>query len=457
MVGSSFFVKGVTKLPSMSAKRKNLKKTTRKPPHRETLPTYTIGEGGNFRGLTGEVLVKDYQYPRTILAVCGDMERKKFERFVEGLVGETTSEVNGGGEGCLRWVYDHVFFNDGQERYEAADDVSFDVRGSFCSHCELARRLVELRPIAFDTPSDFGKAEFETDGFTHTSWDWFSERDDGKKEGYKESGNAVVEMSPSRFRSLLVMIKSFDEDDRMGIRKCAFSYTCGGRRVYVMERVPIMNDTPMETLDYQDDVVKTIRELEKPRKLLEGRVEVSIMVSEFDPFLSGKSTDHCYYNPRLILNIGSDIVHSLSVKLTVADRTFLFVCPNPTPTAISIDYELTRSLDTFPSCDLYFPAMYYGNGDIGEVLLYSLMFLMGRNDIEFSDVVRNRPEEFYRTCRSYFDQTDCEALRQRLIYHKGNNESLTFPRAVASIRDSLVGLKTNRYSSSLTSADNKNK
>jgi len=431
---------------------------------RETLPSHKLGELGNYRGITGDEYVRDYQYPQTIFNVCQKMEREKFERFISELMGNQVDTYPGdilrncdSGEprfseqGCLRWVYDHKFFNDGQERYEAADDVSFDVRGNFCYHCELARRLVELRPIAYETPTEFGKAAFDNNGFMGKLWEWNSES--SLEQPIRNNNQEFIELSPDAFKSLLIMLKAFGLYEGE-LRGCAGSYRCGGRRVYVLEKNNPYTSSFTDSLDYQQDIVQTIRNLETPRKLLNGKVEVSVLVSEINPFVTTSggnnkedkedgNEDQCFYNPRLTLNINSNVVHSLSIRMNLLEtgQRFCFVCPKRDNL---VDYWLTSSLDSFPELEPYYPAMFYGRSHVGEVLLYGLMFLMNPQESEFSNVVNNKPSDFHKICSNLFDrEEDAESFRRRLILHKRNYRTFTFPRAINSLRDSLVGLKIN--------------
>ena len=427
----------------------------KKPLVRENLPSHKLGELGNYRGISGEEYVRDYQYPQTIFNVCQKLEREKFERFVDGLLnnqddtypGEILRNCDSGEPqksevGCLRWVYDHKFFNDGQERYEAADDISFDVRGNFCYRCEMARRLVELRPIAYETPTEFGKAEFEEEGFMGKLWEWNSEEEKSIRNNHPE----FCELSTDAFKSLLIMLKAFGIYEEE-LRGCAGSYRCGGRRVYILEKMTPYSATSKESLDYQQDIAQTIRNLETPRRLLNGKVEVSVLVSEINPFVTSSNNkeedgnnDQCFYNPRLTLNINSNVVHSLSIRMTFPEigQQICFVCPLRDNL---VDYRLTSSLDSFPEIEPYYPAMFYGRRNVGEILLYGLMFLMNPEESEFANVVNNKLSDFHKICSNVFDKTDAESFRRRLILHKRNYRSFAFPRAINSLRDSIIGLK----------------
>jgi hypothetical protein len=426
---------------------------------KENLPSHKLGELGNYKGITGEEYLRDYQYPQTIFNVCQKLEREKFERFVDGLTGNEedvhpseilkncdSGEPQKSEAGCLRWVYDHKFFNDGQERYEAADDVSFDVRGNFCYRCEMARRLVELRPIAYETPTEFGKATFEEEGFTRRLWEWNSE----EEKLVRNNDRDFIELSTDAFKSMLIMLKAFGLYEEE-LRGCAGSYRCGGRRVYVLEKMTPYASSASESLDYQEDIARTIRNLETPRKLLNGKVEVSILVSEINPFVTSKGSgnnnkeedgndDQCFYNPRLTLNINSNVVHTLSIRMDFPEtgQQICFVCPGKDNL---IDYRLISSLDSFPEIEPYYPAVFYGRRNVGEVLLYGLMFLMNPDESEFANVVNNKPTDFYKLCSNAFDRVNAESFRRRLILHKRNYRTFAFPKAINSLRDSIIGLK----------------
>lgn len=416
--------------------------------------------------VTGENFIRDFQYPQTIRNVMRDMEIAKFKTFADRLLRDPLSpikafdEIDGSDyskEGCLRWTYDHVFFNDGQERYEAADDISFDVRGHFCYRCEMARRLVELRPIAFESADiSHPHPEFVGDGYTSKKWSWMDEPalrrctltslDEETPE--TPNGEFVCELSPDLFRALITMLQTTAGYSEL--RETGMSYLCGGRRMYVSESENT-HFKPNTDLDYQLDIVDRLRELANPRKLLDQTVEVSIVVSEINPFMMDKGEgsgylDECFYDPRLVVNQASRIIHSMSVRLGFGPGKpmFLFVCPETIHGLIRYDIAL-RHLTSFPDNDIYYPAMFYGRRYVSEVIMYSVMYLMERvPGGEFSKVVDESPEEFYKIGRRVFTVQEADFFRKRLVFHKRSGRIKNYPSMIKAIRNSFVGLSTFR-------------
>jgi len=436
-----------------------------------TLPTrpLTVSVENIRATVTGENFIRDFQYPQTIRNVMRETEIEKFRAFVESLYGApldpqaafgAANEKNYSREGCLRWIYDNKFFNDGQERYEAADDVSFDVRGNFCYRCEMARRMVELRPIAFEAPdASHPYPEFVTDGFTNKNWTWMDEASIGRctlvslgeEEPETANGNFICELSPDLFRSLLTMVQA--TTGYKELREVGTSYLCGSRRVYVTEATPGTIQGQAGDLDYQMDIANSLRELATPRKINDRGAEVSVIVSEINPFMiddtetSGGYLNECFYAPRLVVNQWSRVIHSMAVRLNfgLGKSSFLFVCPEYAPG--TVDYQTVWSLPYFPDNDFYYPAMFYGRSHLSDIILYSVMYLMegsGNSDGGFSKVVNENPEEFYKICRRGLSPREAEFYRQRLIIHKRNGRIKNYPSMVKAIRNSFFGLSVAR-------------
>jgi hypothetical protein len=464
-----------------SAKKKKLLKKLKggtSSTHAVLLPPrpMTTEEANNIRPTCqGDNFVRDFQYPQTIRAIMREMENYKFNQFIEELrknplepskAFEATDARDYSPEGCLRWVYQHRFFNDGQERYEAADDVSFDVRGNFCYRCEMARRLVELRPIAFEAPAASDPyPEFVSEGYTRKHWTWGDEPAQNQctlfslDEEVPETpnGDFVCELSSDLFRALLTMVQSAGNNDYQALRETATSYRCGARRVYVFETENNHTKQPTNELDYQMDIVDGLRELATPRKVNDRGVDVSIIVSEINPFVVDEAESHrgssihlseCFYNPRMVVNQVGRVIHSMSVKLSYGpgNPSYLFVCPEVSHGLVRYDMALRGDqITTFPDNELYYPTMFYGKSHLTEVILYSVMYLMERtNNGEFSRVVNEKPEEFYKICRRAFNPHEAEFYRKRLVLHKRNGKVKNYPSTLKAIRNSFLGLSTIR-------------
>lgn len=418
-----------------------------------TLPQHPLNRGGNVRGLFGETLVRDYQYPATIRILLRKLTEERLRMFIESLEQnphDLTSAIDKADgtdyslDGCLRWVYDSKHFNDIQERYEAADDVSFDVRGNFCYSCELSRRMVELKPVIFETPGENDEEVIvDRTGYTDKYWEWLSEpcNNTSKHQMIPQSNNQlmVYEVSSDVFRFILNMI--IIKADLKQFREVVYTYRCGSRRVSLMERMT--RTATSEDMDFQRDVANTLREVENMRELL-PKCKFSINVSEINPFITdgdGYIHDQCYYVDGLRINQDSRVIHSMNINVNLSNgSTLMFVCPE---TSVEIDYNIVLNIPEYPDLDIYYPVMFYGKRNLGVVILYCLMYMMENNPTgEFSRVVNEKSDDFYIICKNYFDRDDSETLRRRLIIYKRNTVGMTYPKAIRLIRNSLISLKT---------------
>lgn len=429
------------------------KKTKSSPSSTHYLPTHLLNYKNNVRGLYGETFIRDYQYPSTIRTLLRKIFEEKLKLFIESLDSNPHDlvralEVSDGTDysesGCLRWVYDTVHFNDIQERYEASDDVSFDVRGNFCYSCELSRKMVELKPIIFETPEE-GQTDIQLDktGYTDKLWEWINEplRTNGKHHIINHTGNKfiVYEVSPDVFRYVLNMIISKAELKQF--RESIFGYRCGNNRVSLIET--ISKSTHPTDLDFQNDIARHLRDLESVKELL-PKCMYSINISEINPFVTdddNSSNDQCYYTDGIKINQNSNIIHYMNINIHLASGyTITLVCPE---TPMLIDYNIVMNMSEFPDIDVYYPYMFYAKKNLGDIILYSLMYLMEQNsEGEFSNVVNNQPDAFYMICKNYFSREDSEILRKRLIVYKRNSRDIGYLKAIKSIRNSLISLKT---------------
>jgi hypothetical protein len=327
--------------------------------------------------------------------------------------------------GCLRWVYESNYINDGQERFEASDNVSFDVRGSFCSFCELSRRLSELRPIFYETPTEDRIPERNTEGFTQNEWVWKSEPKQNICEFISVTDTLkVCEMSSDLFRTLLSL---FIVEHPNVFRNTCFAYSCGSKQVFVTENVKSEREF---NLDIQKDILYPIRKIEE-ENILYG-VSTSIHIYEFDPFIAEVTKeDHCYYTSRIHLNIHSELIHHMSIR--VGD--VFFVCrKNRTP----VDYNIVFRSRQFMDNPLYYPSMYMGKVSILSGFLYGIMYMFG-NQPQIKTILESS-NDFGNLVSNTLSRGDVEKLRKRLLIHKRINSVKTFSDYLAVFRSCLVGL-----------------
>jgi hypothetical protein len=327
--------------------------------------------------------------------------------------------------GCLRWVYESNYMNDGQERFEASDDVSFDVRGSFCSFCELSRRLSELRPVFYETPTEEHIPERSTEGFTQNEWVWKSEPKQNVCEVISVADSLkVCELSSDLFRTLLSL---FIVDHVNVFRNTCFAYTCGSKQVFVTENVKSEREF---NLDIQKDILYPIRKIEE-ESFLHG-VSTSIHIYEFDPFIAeATKEDHCYYTSGIRLNIHSELIHHMSIR--VGDTYFL--CrKSRTP----LDYSMVFGFRQFLDNHIYYPSMYLGKNSLLPGFLYGIMYMFG-NQAQIKNIMESS-NEFGNLVPGTLSRGEMEKLRKRLLIHKRINNVKTFNDYFTAFRSCLVGL-----------------
>lgn len=425
------------KYTTATKKTKNLKRPKQSRPNIQSLPAHPFTDKStNLRHHKEDVLTKDYQYPATILDLMNFLQKERLKTFLTTFKTQkdilpaiqyldSSNDMLLSQEGCLRWVYDSNYMNDGQERFEASDDVSFDVRGQFCSFCELSRRIVELKPILYETPTEDRIPEKSTEGFTQKSWVW-------KSESRKELCNVipisgplkVCELSSDLFRALLTLFITEHSDV---FRYTCFTYTCGSKRSFIVEDMKTEREF---NLDLQKDIINPIYELEEER-IIHG-ISTSINIYEFDPFIAdGENEDQCYYTSNAKINIHSDIIYHMSIRI----GDCYIICRKYE--SIPLDYSAIFSTTEFMDSPLYFPAQYLGKRSFLPVFLYGIMYLMGNQSI-------HNQQEFTSLTSKLLSQQDSERLRKRLLTHKRIGHIKTFSEYLTVFHGCLVGLNVIR-------------
>jgi hypothetical protein len=400
--------------------------------------------------MTGEHLIRDYQFPTTIYNYFINKQRERFSNLfdrlsqgvktpgsihdiIESSLGERCSK-----DGCLSWVYKSNYINDGQERFEASDDVSFDVRGNFCADCELARRLVELRPVIYDTPEPGKEIRVSYDGFTNKLWDWeFQPYLCQCNVHVIEKKLVVCELSKDMFTYMLSMIQSVGYRKK-ACREVCYTFRCGQGFVNIMEKIP---SPEVRDLDWQEDVLEPIRDLAGGMNFRNGHIRMTL--AEINPFVvdtNDRNAGECYYDPHIKINPRTRAIHSMFINLTLPDETRLIMCC-PSDFTGGVDFEVIRKLDIYPDINIYYPSIFIFTNNFAQLFVYCVMYLMERDSQKssFSNIILNAGE-FKVICRGLLDEKNAERLRSRLLLAKNGGE-VTYMKAVSIIRSSLSGLR----------------
>jgi len=406
------------------------------------LPSYHLP--GPIKGFSNDHLLYDYQYPQTIRHLFDRFQKRRletlFSTLTEGKISDheaiqQTFTKTCSQEGCLRWVYQSNYINDGQERFEASNDVSFDVRGQFCADCELARRLVEMRPIIYDTPEPEKPALPYEEGYTKTQWTWgFRPLLDKCLSFDLDPKLTICELSSDLFLHLLSLVNSILPED-FPLRRTCYTFRCGNGLVDVSET---MTHNEFDNLDMQEDILTPLHRLSEPIPFEGGTIR--LILSDMNPFVTeGSHIQECFYNPHLKLNVHSRAMHSMAIKFSLprGGRTMLFHCP-PDWSSV-IDYRMVRELDVYPDIELYYPFLLFNTPNFIRVFVYSVMFLMERRMDTFKTIVSN-PDEFHEICQGIFGIRDTERFRNRLLLAKPKSE-VTFPQCMSIIRNCMLGLR----------------
>jgi hypothetical protein len=429
---------------TLSSKKKSVRKKQSSPATTAMLPAYHLP--GKPRGFSNAHLVHDYQYPQTILYLFKETQKTRFQAFLKSLSENRISDKESlqntytpthSKEGCLRWVYQSNYINDGQERFEASDDISFDVRGHFCADCELARRMVELRPVAYDTPEPGQKLICSQEGYTNTSWQWSSQPLVDRYTTFDISEKyTIAELSRDKFTHLISLISSILPEN-FPIRKTCYTFLCGNALLDVSETMP---KREFDNLDLQTDIIEPLKTFSQPF-VFEGTT-IRFVLPQVNPFVPEKDLDgnlqECFYDPHLKINIHSKIVHSMAIHLTLPKgRSMLIHCPSDY--SGFIDYKLAMSLDVYPDLEPYYPYLLFNKPGFNRLFIYSVMFLMERRADSFKTIFNN-PSEIRELCQGLFEEDDAERFRKRIIVAKPASQ-VTFPQCVVTIRNCILGLR----------------
>lgn len=405
-------------------------------------------EGTNVRELSGETLVRHMQFPTTILKFMKDRQKNMFDAFMKNVDRCTTAEkmvtlIRGqyvkyeSQRGCLRWHHKSVFMDDGQARFEAADDLSFDICGSFCPNCELSRRICESLPVHYSVPEENEKITAPMDGFTETRWMRHTEPDN--TDAVLEDGDPRVKywmLSAPLFRDLLAMMGS--SGYLQFTNEIVHSYGCGGMRCYVASEPANMQDA-LKTIDITNNILNTLATLEKTH-VYKSAYKINIYASEISPFIRGAGDNHVYYDEtgNMCLDLRSEVIHGMSVRMTNSmGFQNVFVCPEM-KTGMTMEFVKSFT-EFFPDKSMY-PTMYYNVPGIGILLMLIILFLSSDQASELSQMVYTDSSFMDRLGIYITSQDDIRRVRKAMLEMKVNSNYESYSDMVNICRIIIQGM-----------------
>jgi hypothetical protein len=427
---------------ALSSKKKSTRKK-QSSPATSFLPSFQLP--GKIRGFSNDILIHDYHYPQTIYDLFRETQSRRLDLLLKSLGEEqpihdsilSTFTPSSSREGCLRWVYHSNYINDGQERFEASDDVSFDVRGHFCSDCELSRRFLELKPIAYETPEGETEGIFSQEGYRGESWVLDSQPVFDTCIPFEVNDKYITcELSRDLFLHVLSLVSSSVPED-FPLRNICYTFRCGNALWDVSETI---SKREIDDLDFQKDIIDPLQRFSNPFSR-EG-CTIQFILPEVNPFVSDQSTgiasQECFYDSSIKINPKSNVVHSLAIQLSFArGRTIRFHCPSSH--ASLVDYKLVNSLLEYPDLSPYYPAILFRQPNFIRLFVYSVMYLMETRADTFSKIFSN-PSEIREICNEILLPEDAERYRKRLMMVKETREK-TFPQCKDIIRNCILGLR----------------
>jgi hypothetical protein len=412
----------------------------------QTIPNLYLTAPGarNVTDPPGEILIRNYQFPRSIESAMREAQQARFRGLVSKLretsSGEKMIEIlnkppplheHESRLGCTRWVYDSVFMDDGQDRYEPADDISFDVLGTFCPSCELARRLVEFKPVHYTVPAEGETLSASTEGFTGKRWEVVHDPVTNHcTADTTVQGKIFWSMSSDLFRVVLAMVLCAGNYSEVG--SLLGGYRCGGRRVFVAE---LLETRDSQDIDFIENVLRRLSSLEDPRFVSD--VSVRITLGEFNPYVMGGG-DEVASTPSLTINPASRIIHNLSIRIQMERSEHIFHCPSA---GSPYKFGDLANLAEFPETDYAYPRMYTGVGGYAPILAYALLYLNETPPGEFTRIIHEEPSQFYKLCGVRIADTDIKEFRERLMVCKRTTVFTNFNSSIKALRMCLSGLE----------------
>lgn len=388
------------------------------------------------------------QFPVTILKFMKDRQKNIFDTFMKNVDKCTTAEkmvtlIRGqyikyeSQRGCLRWHYKSSYMDEGQPRYEADDNLSFDICGSFCPNCELSRRLCESLPVHYSVPEENEIIEAPGDGYTDDKWARHDEPDN--TEAMLEDGDPRVKywfLTAPLFRDLLTMLSCAGYLEYTN--QIVHSYGCGGMRCYVTSVPETKHDT-FQSIDITDNILKPLANLEKTH-IYKSSYKINVYTSEISPFIKENGDNQVYYDDlgNIRLDLRSDVIHGMSIRITnTMGFQNVFVCPGSKP---NMTMEFVKTFTEFVPVNMMYPMMYYNIPGIGVLLMLIVLFLSTDQASELSQMVYTDPSFMDRLGIYITTQDDIRRVRKAMLDMKVNSVYETYSDMVNICRIIIQGM-----------------
>lgn len=406
-------------------------------------------EASNVRELSGETLLRHMQYPTTILKFMRDRQENILDNLVRNLdrcivPEKMVSLIRGqyvkyeSEAGCLRHFYKSELRSDGQMRYEASDDLSFDICGSFCPNCELSRRLCENLPVHYSVPDENETIEPPMDGFTEERWMSFGEPDDTQVELNEDDPRIRYwTLSPTLFRDLLALLSSANLDEGV-MNRMTHSYGCGGMRFYVSSD-PDTDRENMQAIDIAQNILRQISRLGATR-VYKNSCKVNIYASEISPFVKGDGPNEVFYDGEgnIHIDVRSRVIHGMSVRITNSTGfQNVFICPEIND---EVSMTFVKSIPELVPDNFMLPRLYYNVPGIGVLLMMIVLYLSSDPVSEYSEMVYSDPMFMDRLGIMITDPDELGRIRKAMIDIKLDNKYETYREMVKMSRIILQGL-----------------
>ena len=407
-------------------------------------------DASNVRELSGETLLRHMQYPSTILRFMKDRQINMLDNFIKYIdrcvVPEKIVDLIRGQHvkyesvgGCLRRHYQSVFRDEGQPRFEASDDLSFDICGSFCPNCELSRRMCENLPVHYYVPEENETIEAPMEGFTAgMRWTDFSEPDEIYVDLNEDDPRIRYwTLSPTLFRDLLTMLSSAD---LMGgaTNEMVHSYGCGGMRFYVSSD-PDEKHESMQSIDVTQNILKQLVTLENTR-VYKNSCKINIFASEVSPFVKEKHSNEVFYDKdgNLRLDLRSRVIHGMSIRITnPMGFQNVFICPEIND---EVSMTFVKSIPELVPDNFMCPRIYYNVAGIGVLLMMIILFLSSEQTSELSQMAFDDPNFMDKLGIIITNEDDVKRIRKIMLEIKLNHVYESYDEMIKMSRFILQGL-----------------
>lgn len=414
--------------------------------HRVLSPT----EASNVRELHGETLIRHMQYPSTILKFMRDRQVSMFDSFIKNLDKCVSSEkmmnlIRGqhvkyeSKVGCLSNFYKSEYRDEGQPRYEAVDDISFDICGSFCPNCEMSRRLCEILPVHYSVPEENEKIDAPLDGFTGINWERHCEPDETYI--YLNENDPRIRywtLSPVLFRDLLVMICSSGLSNDV-LLDMVHSYSCGGMRYYVAEKKVDNSSEYQKSIDIAYNILNKLSNLEKPH-IYKNMCKVNIYASEVSPFVKENYLNQVYYDGDgdMHLDVRSSVIHGMSIRITnQMGFQNVFICPD-----IVTDLSMTfiKTITEFQPDNFLYPRIYYNLPGMSILLMTLVLYMTSKPGSELFEMVETDDDFMAKFGIILTSENEKGTVRKAMLEAKLTSNFKTYEDIVSICRIIIQGI-----------------